>query len=190
MAAPGIGVVEGVTTWHPPGSTTGQAEPYAVLLAVDGEKIVHEEVFQSVSGIRPHERGRVELCRSPPGPGDTARAAATAGAAAGRALATGDEASLRRLLAPDVLFYDTGQPRGRRGSEAVLAWWSRVSQVELVNEWTVSGAGWAVARWTASGLDRAGRPVTLPGASVLEVRGGEVTRMTLYYDATVLDLQR
>jgi hypothetical protein len=191
MAAPGVAVDEGVitaVTWTSGG--TACASPFVVLLAVDGDKVVHEEVFHDMQDVPSAKRAPVEFCGSAPGPRDTAPLAAEAGGAAMDAMATGDEVKLRARVAAGVLFYDTGQTSGRRGWEALLDWWSSVPSVQLETRAPVAGPGWAVVRWTARAVSPAGKAVVMPGATVMEVRRGKVVRMTFYYDAKVISLQR
>jgi len=179
LAAPGVGVYEGVTTLYGADST-----PSLTLLAVDGRKVTHEEVFLNEGDAQPVTYGD-----SAPGPKDTAKAAAKVGAAVGEAFATGDQAALQALVAPDVLFRDITVPRGVRGRDALLAWWGQVPAVTLENKKPISGPGWAVGRWTIRQVFSTGVELAMPGASVMEVRNGKVVRMTLYYNSSVMRLQ-
>jgi hypothetical protein len=179
LAAPGVGVNEGVFTVYGTDSTPGLS-----LLAVDANKIVHEEVFVNEGTGRP-----VTYYGSAPGPKDTAKVAAQVGAAVGEAFASGDQAALQALVAPDILFRDAAQPHGVRGWDALLAWWDKVPTVTLENKKQISGPGWAVGRWTIRQVFSTGVELAMPGASVMEVRNGKVVRMTLYYNSSVMRLQ-
>jgi hypothetical protein len=188
MAAPGVGICEGVVTNRAISVYTKPSAPFVTLLAVNGDKVMHEEVFHDtrIAIDRP-----VQFYRSAPGPNDTARVAGEVGAAVADAFAAADPAHLRSLhllMAPGVLFYDTAQGRGVRGWTAMLRWWARLPTVEFESRRPIAGAGWAVVRWTArrvaSGVERAVR-----GATVMEVRGGKVVRLTLYYDSRAMSLQ-
>ena len=180
MAAPGVGVDEGVFTVY--GTTP---TPSVSLLAVDGNKIAHEEIFLNEGRSRP-----VTFYGTAPGPNDTAKAADQVGAAVGEAFAARDQVALQALVAPDVLFYDTTQGRGARGSDAVDAWWASVPDaVTFVNKKPLSGSGWAVLRWTARRVYSTGVELAMPGATVMEVRDGKVVRMTLYYNSQKVSLQ-
>jgi ketosteroid isomerase-like protein len=155
------------------------------LLAVDGDKIRHEEIFLNEGRGRP-----VTFCSTTPGPDDTAKAAHQVGAAVGEAFAAGDRVALQALIAPDVLFYDITEGRGARGADAVDAWLASVPDgVTFVNKKPLSGPGWAVLRWTARRVYSTGVELAMPGATVLEVRDGKVVRMTLYYDSKKVSLQ-
>lgn len=182
LAAPGVGVYEGVMKnfdAYPVAAT-----PSLVLLAVDGNKVAHEEVFLNEGDVSPVAYGT-----STPGPKDTAKVAAKVCAAVGEAFATGDRGAMQALVAPDILFRDTAQKRGVRGWDAFLAWWDKTPTVEVQNKTPISGPGWAVGRWTLRQAFSTGAEVAMPGATVMEVRDGKVVRMTLYYDSKVMRLQ-
>ena len=183
MVAPGVVVGEGMLTAHDGGTVSF---PSMSLLAVDGDKVAHEEVFLDPG---PDTKKAVTSAGSAPGPKDTAKAASQAAAAVGDAFVAGDQAALRELLAPGVLFYDTELRHGVRGVDAVLVWQSQTPTLELTNQAPIVGPGWAVVRWTVRQTDSTGVQVALPGATVMEVRGGRVVRMTLYYDNAVIGLQ-
>jgi SnoaL-like domain len=189
MVAPGVGVCESVSTNVGAIVSTPPQGPYVSLLAVEGDKIAHEEIFYDTRSLPPR-KAPVQLFGSAPGPLDTARAAAATGAAVGDALANGDPSALRAVVPPHVLLYDTAQGHGVRGWKAVLRWWTNVPDVELRNEEPVAGAGWVVDRWTVRRVLTSGEEKTMPGATVMEVRRGEVVRMTLYYESPrVMPLQ-
>ena len=180
LSAPGVGVDEGLYTTYGKDST-----PALSLLAVDGRKIVHEEIFINEGDTRP-----VRIYRGAPASGDTARAAAKVGAAVGDAFETGDQVALKSLIASDVMFRDTTLPHDEVGRDAVLAWWDRVPNgVQLTNKKPIAGPGWSVVRWTVRQTFPTGVELALPGATVMEVRGGEVVRMTIYYNSATLRLQ-
>jgi hypothetical protein len=188
MAAPGVAVYEGTLKNKSVAVYSTPSTPSLDLLAVDGDKVAHEEIFLDARTLPP-TKGRVTFCGSAPGPNDTAAVAAKVAAAAGDALAAGDQASLHALVAPELLFYDTSQAHGERGWNALLAWWAKVPQVKLENMTPIASRGWAVLRWTVRQVLSTGVELAMPGASVLEVRDGKVVRMTLYYDSTVIKLQ-
>jgi len=179
LAGPGAGVCEGMTKLYGTHST-----PSLSLLAVDGSRVVHEEIFLNEGATGPVRYGV-----SAPGPKDTANVAARVGAAVGEAFATGDQAALQALVAPDVLFRDTALPHGARGWDALLAWWDKVPAVTLESKKPISGPGWAVGRWTIRQVFSTGVELAMPGATVMEVRNGKVVRMTLYYNSSVMRLQ-
>jgi hypothetical protein len=179
LAAPGVAVYEGLTKLFGTSTT-----PSLVLLAVDGSKVTHEEIFLNEGDVQPVAYGV-----STPGPKDTAKVAAKVGAAVGDAFATGDQAALQALVAPDLLFRDTTLSHGVRGWDALLAWWDKVPAVTLENGQQISGPGWVVGRWTIRQVFSTGVELAMPGASVMEVRDGKVVRMTLYYNSSVMRLQ-
>jgi ketosteroid isomerase-like protein len=183
MVAPGVVVGEGMLTAHDGGTVSF---PSMSLLAVDGDKVAHEEVFLDPG---PDTKKAVTFAGSAPGPKDTAKAASQAATAVGDAFAAGDQTALRELLAPGVRFYDTELRHGVRGVDAVLAWQSQTPTVELTNQAPIAGPGWAVVRWTVRQTLSTGVQVAMPGATVMEVRDGKVVRMTLYYDNAVIGLQ-
>lgn len=180
LAAPGVGVNEGLYTVYGTDST-----PALSLLAVNGSKIVHEEIFINEGDTQP-----VKPYGSAPGPNDTAKVAAKVGAALGDAIATGDEAALKALVAKDILFRDATLPHDVRGRDALLAWWDKVPNgTQLTNKKPIAGPGWSVVRWTVRQAFPTGVEVALPGATVIEVRDGHVVRMTVYYNSSTLRLQ-
>jgi len=179
LAAPGVGVHENVFTVYGTDSTPGLS-----LLAVDGNKIVHEEVFTNEGTGRP-----VTFYDAAPGPKDTAKVAAKVAAAVGEAFASGDQAALQELLAPDILFYDTELTHGVRGIDEVLAWHSNTPTVEVENQKPLAGQGWAAVRWTIKQVFSTGVELAMPGTTVMEVRDGKVVRMTIYYNSALMRLQ-
>ena len=183
LAAPGVAADEG--TLKSQGETS--ATVFLALLAVDGTKVVHEEVFLDNPGSS--RKRPVVFAASAPGPKDTAKVAAEVATAIGDAFAAGDQTAIKELMAPDVLFYDTELLHGVRGVDKVLEWQSKTPAVELTNQEPMAGPGWAVARWTVRQVLPTGTEIAMPGATVLEVRDGKVARMTLYYDSEVIALQ-
>ena len=179
FAGPGVAVDEGQFTAYDTRST-----PSLSLLAADGNKIVHEEIF-----INDGDTAAVKVYGVSPGPKDTAAVAAKVGAAVGDAFATGDQAALRALVAPDVMFRDVAQKNGVRGWDALLAWWDNVPAVTLTNKAPVAGQGWSLVRWTIRRDYSTGVQLAMPGATMMEVRDGKVVRMTVYYDSTNIRLQ-
>ena len=181
LAAPGMAVLEGDLTANPQFST-----PSLALLAVDGNKVTHEEVFldEPDGAKRP-----VTFYGAAPGPKDTAKVAAKVAAAVGEAFASGDQAALKELLAPDILFYDTELTHGVRGVDAVLAWQSNTPTLELKNQNPMAGPGWAATRWTIKQVFSTGVELAMPGTTVMEVRDGKVARMTIYYNSALMRLQ-
>lgn len=98
--------------------------------------------------------------------------------------------ALEALIAPDVIFYDTGQNHGVSGIDQVLAWQNAMPVLDaFTTQEPMAGAGWAVVRWTIRTTDARGVQHAVPGATVMEVRDGKVVRMTLYYNANVISLQ-
>jgi hypothetical protein len=158
------------------------------LLAVSGGKIVHQEVFYNPA---PGEAKPVTPWPTAPGPADTAATTREVAAAFSRAMAAADLATMRRLLAPDVLFYDVADTGGRQGSGLFATWWNSLRPVtfqEMPHAPLAVGEGWAVARWTATGIDTYMPYTIVPGATVYEVRNGKIVRLTLYYEAPALPL--
>jgi SnoaL-like domain len=157
------------------------------LLAVSGGKIVHEEVFYNAAQ---DEATPVTPWPTAPGPGDTAAATKQTAGAFSRAMAAADLTTMGRLLAPDVLFYDVADTRARQGSGLFATWWNSLRPVtfqDMPHAPLTVGDGWAVARWTATGTG-AYMYTMMPGATVYEVRNGEIVRLTLYYEAGALPL--
>jgi ketosteroid isomerase-like protein len=183
MVAPGVVVSEGMLTADDGGTVSF---PSMSLLAVSGDKVAHEEVFLDPG---PDTKKAVTFYGTAPGPKDTAKVAAKVAAAVGAAFASGDQAALQELLAPNILFYDTELTHGVRGVDAVLAWQSNTPTVELTNQKPLAGLGWAATRWTIKQVSSTGVEVAMPGATVTEVRDGKVVRMTLYYDNKAISLQ-
>jgi hypothetical protein len=184
LVARGVAVYEGVLTVEGTDST-----PSLSLLAVDGNegvgaRVVHEEIFLNEGDGSPVVWGA-----SKPGRRDTAKAAGAVCAAVGEAFATGDRGAMQALLAPGILFRDTAQSRGVRGWDAFAAWWDKTPTVDVQNKTPISGPGWAVGRWVLRQGYSNGVEVAMPGATVMDVRGGKVVRMTLYYNSNVMRLQ-
>lgn len=178
-AGAGAGVEEGQLTVYGTSST-----PYLTLLAVDGNKIVHEEIF-----INEGDTPAVKVFGAAPGPKDTAAVAAKVGEKVGDAFATGDRAALQALVAPDVMFRDVAEKNGVRGWDALATWWDNVPSVTLTNKDPVAGQGWSVVRWTIRRDYSTGVQLAMPGATMMEVRDGKVVRMTVYYDSSNIRLQ-
>jgi len=183
LSAPGVAADEGFLKAQ--GTTTSTV--FLALLAADGDKLVHEEVFLDNPGD--FHKQRVVFVSSAPGPKDTAEAAAEAASMMSDAIATGDQDFIEFAIARDVLFYDTELLHGVRGSGAVLDWVSKMPDVAITNQEPMAGPGWAVVRWTARQVSPAGVEIATPGATVFEVRDGRVARMTLYYDSQYIALQ-
>ena len=82
-------------------------------------------------------------------------------------------------LAEDADLYDPDWPKCARGRLAVAAWVARWSQITPPRGWLVVGDGRAVAelalRYEAEPLIHA--------VVILEVQGGEILRLRLYYAA-------
>jgi len=183
LVAPGVAAYEGMFIVHDNGTFS---LPALSLLAVDGKKIAHEEIFLDGG---PKSKKAVTFYGAAPGAKDTAKVASEVASAVGDAFAIGDVAALQTLLAPDILFYDTGMRRGVQGVDAVLAWQAKTPRVEVANEQPIAGQGWAVVRWTIREVSPEGVESAVRGATVMEVRSGKVVRMTLYYDNAVVSLQ-
>jgi ketosteroid isomerase-like protein len=180
---PGVAAYEGLF------AQSGQKPTAALdLLAVSDGKIGHEEIYLDTSGSR--AASPVTQWPSAPTAADTvARTTKTAMAFADAA--TGNTLKIGLLLADDVLFYDTAQKRERHGATALLRWWSGRTAWTPANrpqDGLVVGRGWAAIRWTATGGQASTDDITMPSATVLEIRSGKVVRMTLYYDSATLQL--
>ena len=183
-------VAPGVAAWEGLYAGSGQkASPALDLLAVSGGRVTREDVYLDASG---GERAApVAQWPSPPARTDTiARTKKTAEAFAD---AMTDSGTLRlgRLLADDLLFYDTAQNRPQRGATALLLWWnSRTFAIAKpkADHGVIAGRGWAAVRWTATGGQTSTDEIAMPGVTVLEIRDGKVVRMTLYYDSATLAL--
>ncbi len=180
MVASGVGVDENFLTVDAVNAKT----PALALLAVDGDKIRHEEIF-----INPGDTSAVVFATSTAWPHDTAKAAADVCAQVGEAFKTGDRAAMQTLVSPDVLFRDVSLTKGTRGWSGLAAWWDKTPTLTVKNKTPIAGPGWAVGRWTVYQTFSNGFQVAMPGATVMEVRNGKVARMTLYYDSGVIDLQ-
>ncbi len=168
---------------------TGFSSAALDLLAVTGGKIVHEEVFLD----RPSSAEAVPARHwaTPPSSADTLAQTRKTAAAYIQAIDTHDTAAIQALLSKDVLFYDTALKHEQRGQAPVMNWWGTMKPVAFQSipaASVIAGPGWAVSRWTATGAgaDRPG--VTVPGATVMEIRGGKVVRLALYYDSMTLPL--
>lgn len=188
LLAPGLAVYEGVHT----DSLGEYSLPDLMLLAVNGGKITHQEIFLAGNGLtgdRPET-----FYDAAPGPEDTAEVAGQVGAAVGGAFATRDRAALEALLAPDVLFRGAADRQGASGRDALLAWFDTIGPrtvVRIKNQAPIAGPGWAVVRWTARRLYGGGGNGFFPNgisepanmATVIEVRGGKVVRLMVYGDS-------
>jgi ketosteroid isomerase-like protein len=159
------------------------------LLAVSGDKVEHEDVYLDLSGGRAAEA--VTQWPSPPAPTDTVARTKKTATAFVDAMTDSGTLQLGLLLADDVLFYDTAQKRQQRGATELLTWWGgrAAALIEPQTENSlVVGPGWAAVRWVGTGAQSSTDDVTMPGAAMLEIRGGKVVRMTLYYDSATLAL--
>jgi hypothetical protein len=186
LAASGIAVFEGARSGYP---DEDWWRWYLVLLAVDGDKIAHEEVYFVGNGLE--DRWPMAFSDTSPRPEDTAEVAARVAGAIGKAFATRDRAALETLLARDVIFPEIEDRPGVSGREALLDWWAmlaprRVAKIVVKDETPLAGPGWAVIRWTArrwvdkSWLFPDGFLVSANMATVIEVRGGNVVRIVPY----------
>jgi hypothetical protein len=168
---------------------TGFSSAALDLLAVTGGRIVHEEVFLD----RPSSAKALAATHwaVPPTSADTLAETEKTAAAYIKAVDTHDIAAIQGLLSGDVFFYDTALKHEQRGLASVMNWWGTMKPVTFHSigaASVIAGPGWAVSRWTATGTgaDRPG--VTVPGATVMEIRGGKVVRLALYYDSMTLPL--
>ena len=182
LAAPGVGVDEGLYT------SVGKDSTPALSLARGGreEDRARGDLHQRRAVPRP-----VRIYQRGTGPRGTRRAPQPRSVPqsemrSSRAI----RAALKSLIASDVVFRDTTLPHDVAGRDAVLAWWDRVPNgVQLTNKEPIAGQGWSVVRWTVRQTFPTGVELALPGATVMEVRGGEVVRMTIYYNSATLRLQ-
>jgi hypothetical protein len=186
LLAPGLAVYEGMFT----DSLGEYSMPDLMLLAVDGGKITHQEIFLAGNGLtgdRPET-----FYDAAPGPEDTAEVAGQVGAAVGEAFATRDRAALEALLAPDVLVRGAAEGLGAAGQYALLTWFDTVGPstvVKIKNQAPIAAPGWAVVHWTARRLyggnaffpNGISEPANM--ATVIEVRGGKVVRLMVYGDS-------
>lgn len=91
-------------------------------------------------------------------------------------------------MAADIVFVDTSQAAPVRDLYQWMTTAGLCTSVTMVNHPPITDIGWAVVRWTAIGMARSGDTVSVPGATMIEERGGRIVRMTLYYDSSVLPL--
>ena len=127
----------------------------------------------------------------PPTSADTVARSKETAAAFAKAVAAGDSTTIRSLLHQNVMFYDTAQKHPQLGASAAVDWFASTKPVtvrDAQNAPLIVGRGWAVARWTATGADAATSGIIVPGATVMEIRGGKVVRLTVYSDSTKLPL--
>jgi ketosteroid isomerase-like protein len=184
LVTPGVAAYEGLFT------QSGQ-EPTAALdlLAVSGGRIAHEEIYLDTSG----SLAATPVTQWPSAPtfADTVARTKKTATAFADAVSVSSTLKMGLLLADDVLFYDTAQKRERRGATALLRWWSgrtAWTSSNKLQDGLVVGRGWAAIRWTATGGQTSTDDITMPSATVLEIRSGKVVRMTLYYDSATLQL--
>lgn len=188
--APGVAV-------HVAAVTDDRKSPTMVLpnismIAVSGGKIAHEEILGDPRESIDITRGWQALTADP-GPKDTAAAARRAADFVAKVCSqTGDFASLQKVYARDIVFLDASRARPLHGVDAAIAWHEATTRIEGADMLTfdppITGPGWAVLRWTVSGTTADGGNVSLPGVTVMELRGGKIARSMFFYDSSVLDL--
>jgi hypothetical protein len=110
LTARGVAVYEGMLLVNGTDPT-----PSLSMLAVDGDKVTHEEIFLNEGMGRP-----VMYYGSAPGPKDTAKVAARVAAAVGDAFANGGRVALQALVAPDIL---SATPLRRTTCACGTPWW-------------------------------------------------------------------
>jgi len=188
--APGVAVIAGAVMDDPDDPT--MVLPYVDMLAVSDGKITHEEIIGD-----PHETGVVtkgwKATTAPAGADDTAKEARAAADTVREVLSrTGDFAALEKVYDPDIVFLDTSTDGPLRGVDAVLAWHEGTTKIagieSLAIEPPMAGPGWAVLRTRTGGTIDNMDAFSVPGAIVMDIRGGKVVRMKVYYDSTVVDL--
>jgi steroid delta-isomerase-like uncharacterized protein len=101
---------------------------------------------------------------------------------------SGDVEKLMALYADDVVWEDPAFGDHFTSSAQVRSMLEGMSLLpDLKNEMTssfVSADGqWAAVEWTWSG-SKGDATYSIRGASILEIRGGKITRETIYYDPT------
>lgn len=110
-----------------------------------------------------------------------------------------DEGAIDRVFAPDVVLQNIPEEMSYTGRDAVKAYVGEFSSWAMdlkmtIKDYRVAGR-FAVVEWTWSGilhgdlpaeLNIVGKPFSVPGVSILELRDGQVTHCTNYYDAAAL----
>lgn len=159
------------------------------LVAVSDGKISAEELYFDGGG----HGGLPTPCSGSPSESD-GRAAIEAAQSLGDALSYGVRSWLMEspdLFAPDVRFLDITQPRESTGFSAIVEWFAGLPDVRFwpaYSQRPVVGYGWVVLRWSITGRGANGSIVNEPGPTVLEIRGGKIARMTMYYDSRDIKL--
>jgi hypothetical protein len=184
LVTPGVAAYEGLY------AQSGLVPTAALdLVAVSGDKVGHEDIYLDLSEGKGAQA--VTQWPTPPAPADTVARTKKTATALVDAMTDSGTLKLGRLLADDVLFYDTAQKRQQRGATALLTWWGGRTAVFVAPQAKNSlivGRGWAALRWVGTGAQSSTDEITMPGAAMLEIRHGKVVRMALYYDSARLAL--
>jgi len=171
------------------------ALPTAEIIKLDGGRIATHYVYYCDGQI-----GRAPApVGSQPAPTDTE---AVSGRIAKRYLSTLralDADGLRALYSCDVVYRDTADKRSFAGPAVAAQAHAKMfamKGLEFTGAEIMTGPGWAAVTWRRT--DREGRQIpypdlpedylqlakrpTIAGATVLEIRGGEIARETIYCD--------
>jgi len=110
-----------------------------------------------------------------------------------------DPGAVDRVFAVDIVLQNVPEETAHTGRDAVKAYleelvtWAPDLQMTVRNH-HVTGR-WAVVEWKWSGtlhgdfsteLNISGKSFSVPGVSILQLRGGRVVRCTSYHDATAM----
>jgi ketosteroid isomerase-like protein len=157
-------------------------QPITVLQIRDGKIVTESWYYQDPSTLPGGKPLEPKPLTSAPGPADTAAAEAVALKYAA-ALQAKDAAALAALSAPKIAFMDTASSTVGGSPPDVQTHYAEIFDRALAGSAFTRlryacGRGWAAVIWTASGGGVDGE-----GATMLEIRDGNIARETLYYSS-------
>jgi limonene-1,2-epoxide hydrolase len=114
--------------------------------------------------------------------------------ALGRLEAERDLEAIVRLFAPECEVGNVVSPEKFKGREGAREFWGAkyrdtFGEVRSTFRNVFASDGGAVLEWTTEGTANNGTPVSYDGVSILEIKGGQITRFRAYFDAGALGRQ-
>jgi ketosteroid isomerase-like protein len=162
----------------------GTIQLLIVQEARNGKVVREDDYYQTFDNLPEGQPLEPRPLTSAPGPADTPAAAEAVALNYAAALQAKDAAAVAALSAPSVDFTDTASSTVGRSPEEVQAAYSRIfgspADLAFTQLRYAFGRGWATVMWTASAESSGAGG----GATMLEIRGGKISRETLYYTST------
>ena len=158
-------------------------QPITVFEIRDGKIVTESWYYQDPFQLPAGKPLEPKPLASLPGPPDTAAAAEAVALKYAAALQAKDAAALAALSAPKIAFMDTASSTVGSSPPDVQTHYADIFDRALAGSAFTHlryacGRGWAAVIWTASGGGVDGE-----GATMLEIRDGNIARETLYYSS-------